>query len=178
MPSRYCCLNLSVSAGLWIFLDPWYLCLRLNIAPDLKQTSALLYGQGAGYREQMVHFPGKDTGVGCHFLLQGISPTQGSNPSLLPHCIGRQILDLGAHRWEASVTLWYRDGPSAGSSMAPPSADKCYCSLLVVLVPTLTAQVLVPGIPTSPSLPNLGSEKGGWLSFLGSQENYRYPTGQ
>ena len=28
-------------------------------------------------------FPGKDIGVGCHFLLQGIFPTQGSNPSLL-----------------------------------------------------------------------------------------------
>ena len=27
--------------------------------------------------------PGKDTGVGCHFLLQGIFPTQGSNPRLL-----------------------------------------------------------------------------------------------
>ena len=34
-------------------------------------------------------FPGKDTGVGRHFLLQGIFPTQGSNPGLL-HC--RQIL--------------------------------------------------------------------------------------
>ena len=30
-------------------------------------------------------FPGKNTGVGCHFLLQGIFPTQGSN-SGLPHC--------------------------------------------------------------------------------------------
>ena len=27
--------------------------------------------------------PGKNTGVGCHFLLQGIFPTQGSNPYLL-----------------------------------------------------------------------------------------------
>ena len=26
---------------------------------------------------------GKNTGVGCHFLLQGIFPTQGSNPHLL-----------------------------------------------------------------------------------------------
>ena len=34
-------------------------------------------------------FPGKDTGVGCHFLLQGIFPTQGSNPGLL-NC--REIL--------------------------------------------------------------------------------------
>ena len=30
-------------------------------------------------------FPGKKTRVGCHFLLQGIFPTQGSNPGL-PHC--------------------------------------------------------------------------------------------
>ena len=34
-------------------------------------------------------FPGNNTGVGCHFLLQGIFPTQGSNPGL-PHC--RQML--------------------------------------------------------------------------------------
>ena len=33
--------------------------------------------------------PVKNTGVGCHALLQGIFPTQGSNPGL-PH--GRQIL--------------------------------------------------------------------------------------
>ena len=30
-------------------------------------------------------FPGKNTGMGCHFLLQQIFPTQGSNPGLL-HC--------------------------------------------------------------------------------------------
>ena len=34
-------------------------------------------------------FPGKNAGVGCHFLLQGIFLTQGSNSGLL-HC--RQIL--------------------------------------------------------------------------------------
>ena len=28
-------------------------------------------------------FPGKNTGVGCHFLLQGIFQNQGSNPCLL-----------------------------------------------------------------------------------------------
>ena len=27
-----------------------------------------------------LHFPGKNTGVGCHFLLQGTFPTQGLNP--------------------------------------------------------------------------------------------------
>ena len=35
------------------------------------------------------YFPGKSTGVGCHFLLQGVFPPQGSNPGLL-HC--RKIL--------------------------------------------------------------------------------------
>ena len=29
--------------------------------------------------------PGKNTAVGCHFLLQGIFPSQGLNPGL-PHC--------------------------------------------------------------------------------------------
>ena len=28
-------------------------------------------------------FPGKNTGVGCHALLQGVFPTQGLNPRLL-----------------------------------------------------------------------------------------------
>ena len=30
-------------------------------------------------------FPAKNTGVGCHLLLQGIFLTQGLNPGL-PHC--------------------------------------------------------------------------------------------
>ena len=34
-----------------------------------------------------LRFPCKNTGVGCHFLLQGIFPTPGSNPGLL-HCSG------------------------------------------------------------------------------------------
>ena len=38
--------------------------------------------------------PGKNTGVVCHFLLQGIFPTQGSNLCLL-HC--RQILYQLSH---------------------------------------------------------------------------------
>ena len=39
--------------------------------------------------------PGKSTGVGCHALLQGIFPTQGSNPGL-PHC--RWILYRLSHQ--------------------------------------------------------------------------------
>ena len=40
------------------------------------------------------HFPGKNTGVGFHFLLQGISQTQGLNPCLL-HWILLQLSYLG-----------------------------------------------------------------------------------
>ena len=32
-------------------------------------------------------FPGKDTGMGCHFFLQGIFPSQGSIPCLLVSCL-------------------------------------------------------------------------------------------
>ena len=38
-------------------------------------------------------FPGKNTGVGCHTLLQGIFPTQGSNPHLL-HLLHWQMCSL------------------------------------------------------------------------------------
>ena len=45
-------------------------------------------------------FPGKDTGVGCYFLLQGIFPTQGSNPPLL--------------HWQVdSLLLNHQESPSA-----------------------------------------------------------------
>ena len=48
--------------------------------------------------------PGKNTRVGCHALLQGIFPTQGSNPGLL-HC--RRILYCLSHQgspWKVKVS--------------------------------------------------------------------------
>ena len=44
-----------------------------------------------------IDFPGKNTGVGFHSLLQGIFPTQGANLGL-PHC--RQILYHLSYREE------------------------------------------------------------------------------
>ena len=46
--------------------------------------------------------PGKNTGVGCHFLLQGIFPTQGSNTGLL-HC--RWILYHLSHQKSPRILL-------------------------------------------------------------------------
>ena len=39
------------------------------------------------------NYPGKNTGLGCHFLLQEIFPTQGLNPSLL-HLLHWQVESL------------------------------------------------------------------------------------
>ena len=47
--------------------------------------------------------PGQNTGVGSLPLLQGIFPTQGSNPSL-PHC--RQILCQLSHNGSPGMLKW------------------------------------------------------------------------
>ena len=57
--------------------------------------------------------PGKSTGVGCHFLLQGIFLTQGSN-SDLPH--SRHTLEPLSH--QGSPSLSTRDPPL--STRDPP----------------------------------------------------------
>ena len=46
--------------------------------------------------------PGKNTGVGCHALLQEIFPTPGWNPGL-PHC--RQILYCLSHQESPSMDM-------------------------------------------------------------------------
>ena len=67
-------------------------------------------------------FPRQNSGVGCHFLLQGIFPSQGSNPCALPwqsdsfttEPPGKPILDpfsfcpqslAGLSLWEASSSM-------------------------------------------------------------------------
>ena len=48
--------------------------------------------------------PSRNTGVGCHFLLQGIFPTQGSNLGL-PHC--RQTLYQLSHQGSLYLSPCY-----------------------------------------------------------------------
>ena len=57
--------------------------------------------------------PGKNNGVGCHALLQGIFPTQGSNPGL-PHC--RQILYRLSYQGSPRILEWVAYPFSRGSS--------------------------------------------------------------
>ena len=49
------------------------------------------------------HSPGKNSGVGCHSVLQGIFLTQGLN-SGLPHC--RQILYCLSHQGSPRILEW------------------------------------------------------------------------
>ena len=73
--------------------SPSYLVRNPTLAPQLGKTHR--------HREactRLLHpwdFLGKSTGLGCHFLLQGIFLTQGSNPGL-PHC--RQTLYRLSHQ--------------------------------------------------------------------------------
>ena len=57
--------------------------------------------------------PGQNTGVGGLSLLQGIFPTQGSNPGL-PHC--RQILYQLSHQGSPRILEWVACAFSSGSS--------------------------------------------------------------
>ena len=71
-----CCL--VAKSGLTLFATPWTVAHRILCTWD---------------------FPGKNTGLSCHFLLQGIFPTQGSSHI---SWIARRILYNSA-TWEAPV---------------------------------------------------------------------------
>ena len=56
------------------------------------------------------NFPGQNTGEGCHFLLQGIFPTQGSNLQLLNwQADSLPLRDLGSpdRRWQQNLSNRY-----------------------------------------------------------------------
>ena len=60
--------------------------------------------------------PGKNTGMGCHALLQGIFPTQGSNPGL-PHC--RWIPYHLSHQGSPRILKWVPYSPSPADLSDP-----------------------------------------------------------
>ena len=86
------CLELSPWDRNKTFSDPLtVLCLVAQLCPtlcdpkDCSPPGSTVHGDS----------PGKNTWVGCHALLQGIFPTQESNPGL-PHC--RQTLYHLSHQ--------------------------------------------------------------------------------
>ena len=73
------------------------LCLTLCDFMDGSPPGSSVYGDS----------PGKNTGVGCHALLQGIFMTQGLNPGL-PHC--RLILYHLSHQGNPCVYGYIYNG--------------------------------------------------------------------
>ena len=65
----------------------------------------------------------KDQKVGCHFLLQGIFPTQGSNPGL-PHC--RQTLYHLSY-WEAQYVVYIQVFSNHWSLISFQFEDSSFC---------------------------------------------------
>ena len=65
-------------------------------------------------------FPGKSSEVGCHALLQGIFPTQGSNLGL-PHC--RQILHQLSDQANPTPSLCCHVNGDSGSDPRPAGLE-------------------------------------------------------
>ena len=65
-----------------------HLCVRVRVCVHMCSVMSNYLRPHGLYPARLLcpwDFPGKNTGVGCRFLLQDISPTQGSNPRLLCH---------------------------------------------------------------------------------------------
>ena len=90
-------------------------CVRL-LRPHLQPTGSSVHG----------NFPGKNTGVSCHFLLQEIFLAQGSSPYLLRLLLCRWIL--------------YRQCHLGSLSKIPVSLNQLFARVSVTLFyPYLTA---------------------------------------
>ena len=94
-------------------------CLVIQLCPTLCNP------MGCSPPGSSVHgdSPGKNTGVGCHALLQGIFPNQGWNPGLL-HC--RWILYCLSHQGSPRTLEWLSypspgDLPDSGIEPGSPA---------------------------------------------------------
>ena len=124
---------LPTKESLCFWTQHCFICLAAKLCPTL------LHPLGCPTRLLCPwNFPGKNTGVGCHFLLQGIFPPQGWNPSVLPgllYC--RQIL---YYHWGSPDRVFK---PSARH---PPSSYH-YCALLCTFYSSNREKLVVPHEP-------------------------------
>ena len=90
------------------------LCLTLFNPMDDSLPCSSVYSSGKEYWDS----PGKNTGVGCHVLLQGIFPTQGLNPCLL-HPLYWQADSLPLVPLGKPKNVWYLE--------LDESSRKCIC---------------------------------------------------
>ena len=119
----------------WFFATPWTKHARLLCLWD---------------------FPGKKTGVDSHSLLQGIFPTQESNPGLL-HC--RQIISWATREDHIKMKYWFTKFRVNLRFLASP----CGVLLLPLWVPTtLSRRTIIKPILYLLSM-KMRLKKGNWL---------------
>ena len=125
IPTRY----LSIDACMGHKLKKYALTQAICVyAKSIRLCPTLGYPMDCSLPSSSVHgdSPGKNTGVGCHFLLQRIFLTQGSRPSLImsPAFLGGFFTTN--HTWEAQAIYLIA---------------KCYPQILILMASILLEQI-------------------------------------
>ena len=71
-------------------------------------------------------FPGKSTGVGCHFLLWRIFPTKGLNPGL-PHCKQDALPSEPPGKSKCQESFYQRTQSNISKKWSPMRLEQLYC---------------------------------------------------
>ena len=116
--------------------------------------------------------PGKNSGVGCHALFQGVFPTQGSNPGgfftvwAICEWVSESLLVVSDSLWPHGLySPWNSPGQNTGIGSL---------FLLQGIFPT---QGLNPGLPHCRWIPYQLSLKGSPLKWVGLSNSYSFPLG-
>ena len=121
------CACVQSLSRVWLFTTPWIVA-RQTLCPW--------------------SFPGKDTGVGCHFLLQGIFLSQGTNPHLL-RLLYWQAGSLPLHHLESPPNHWtareipkekfykYKESMQKDNKHLRVLISRCFFSFHILLLFTL-----------------------------------------
>ena len=113
--------QLLILPHLQVLVTGWVVCCVVSVCVFLvTQSRPTLCNPCKAPRQW--NFPGKNTGVGCHSLLQGIFLTQGPNPGLLHyrhifHCLSHQ------RRPQAESCVSHK----SYIEVLTPSTAKCDC---------------------------------------------------
>ena len=93
-----------------------FISLNINFLPSFRESESRSIVSNSLQAHGLYspwNSPGQNTGVGSLSLLQGIFPTQGSNPGLW-HC--GQILYQLSHKGSPRILVWVAYPFSSGSS--------------------------------------------------------------
>ena len=85
--------------------------------------------------------PGKNTGMGCHALLQWIFLTQGSNPCLTFHALSGRFFITSA-TWEAPYHLYF----TLSVLLLPGSSNEIYLNAAMMTLSFLLLDVAKPAM--------------------------------